>query len=367
MQTLKFLAKGLFSNSIIISDAKKQKWWLAIIVMILSIVLSIIPTFTSIMNFNGGDIITGNSSLQVDYSLQRFSSEYLNGNNAKLIFRIQNNKLVMEEGKSIDDLEEKKTITLKDGTNLSYLEIGRTQEGNKEITLLVSYVKYDAEKEKDIYKNISEKSDDVFNKLAINYDPKNEKGENTFTSKTYPTLVFFEESVTIKLYSKNAAEYSFDKDNKVNLKGVSTSVVTGLYSSISQNNSNLNLFYNEDPNIITSKWEDFFTEAYNPIKTQALLMQTGVYSGLNLIVILLMSLTLFIMTRFKSSACGKQSYGTCLKLVSFSALCPSLLCLVVGFLLPSFQSIAFLTFVGLRSVFLSTRLTRGEIAQAPAK
>ncbi len=365
MQTLKFLAKGLFSNSVIINDAKKQKWWLAIIVMILSVILSIVPAFTSIMNFNGGDIITGNTAIQVDYSLQRFSSEYLNGNDAKLVFKIQDKKLVMVEGKSIDDLQEKKTVTLKDGTNLSYLEIGRTVEGKKEITLLVSYVKYDAEKEKATYANLNEKSEDVFNRLAINYDIKNEKGEKI--SKVYSSLVFFEESVTIKLYGTSSVQYSIDENKDVSLKKVKASAVTGLYGSVSQNNANLNLFYNEDPDIITSKWEDFFTEAYSPIKTQSLLMQTSVYSGLNLIVILLMSLTLFIMTRFKSSACGKQSYGTCLRLISFSALCPGLLCLLVGFMLPSLQSIAFLTFVGLRSIFLSTRLTRGEIAPAPAK
>ncbi len=367
MQTLKFLAKGLFSNSVIINDSKKQKWWLAIIVMILSIILSIIPTFTSITNFNGGDIITKNSALQIDYSLQRFSSEYLNGNDAKLVFNIRDKKLVMVEGKSIDDLQEKKTVTLKDGTNLSYLEIGRTIEDKKEITLLVSYVKYDAEKEKATYANLSEKSEDVFNRLAINYDIKDEKGESTSTSKTYSSLIFFEESVTIRLYDSKTVEYEFDENKNVSLKKIKAFAVTGLYSAVSQNNANLNLFYNEDPDIITSKWEEFFTESYNPIKTQSLLMQTSVYSGINLIIILIMSLTLFIMTRFKSSVCGKQSYGTCLKLISFSALCPSILCLMAGFMLPSLQSFAFLTFVGLRSIFLSTRLTRGEIAQAPAK
>ena len=376
MNILKFLGRGLFSNKVIIDESKKQKLWLAFLILILSIVISIIPTFSNIVNVSGGDIVK-NTSTQFDYSLQRLTTEYFNGNDAKLSFHIEKekdengnekSKLIIDEGKSIDDLQEKKEITLLDGSTLSYFEIAQENESGREITLLVSYVKYDKNSDT-TYQSLTEKATDVYNRLAGNslYDIKNGSGELVGTSRVYSTFLFFDESFSVRLYAPGSTTRYFMSENTVTLTNTSnaTAQLSGLYSTISTNNSNLNLFYNTNPDLIISKWKAFFDESYSAIKTQTLLVNCSVYSGLNLMIVLLMSLTLFIMTRFKSSACGKQSFGYCLKLVSFAALCPSLLSLLIGFMIPSFQSISFLTFVGLRSIFLSSRLTRGDLQEAP--
>lgn len=356
MNILKFLAKGLFSNTVIINESKEKKWWLTFLILILSILLSILPTFTSIINYSGSDILN-NSSLQLDYSLQRLSHEYLsNSDDAKLVFEIVDGKLNVK--KSIDDLENKKEIVLKSKETISYLEIKRDDE----ITLLVSYVKYDEENEKDTYEKLSDKSEDVFNRLAGNalYNVKDSENK----SHMYSTLLFFEESFSIRLYDNSATtEYSFNENNEISLsKSASVSAsMSGLYETVSTQNKNLNLFDNTNPEKIKAKWKSFFDESYSAIKNQSILINCSVYSSLNVFIVLFMSLMLFIMTRFKTSLCGKQSFGTCLKFVSFAALCPALLSLLTGYILPAFQSISFLTFIGLRSIFLSTRLTKGEI------
>lgn len=371
MNILKFLLGGLFSNTVISNESKKQKFYVAIIVFILSIVVSIVPTFTSIINVNGGDIVTKSESLQFDYSLQRLSNEYLTNKKdeeAKLKFHIQDGKLVVE--KAIADLENKKEVVLKNDESLAYFEIGQLndQKEMQTITLLVSYVEYNAEKDGEVYKTQSEKLEDAFAHLATasDYVIKNEENEPTNKSHMYSAMIFCQEYFAIRLYGANATTEFTRNGNEVTLsKSATTSgQLTGVYSSVSIYNSNLNDFYSDSQERILLNWKEFFTESYKDIKTESLLFNVSAYAILNTSVILVMALVLMIMSRFKSSACGKLSFVASFKYMTFASLCPAILSLVLGLFMPALQMVSFVTFAGIRSIFLSTRLTRGELNQS---
>ncbi len=367
MNVLKFLARGLFSNAVIVKESKKQKFYIAILIFLLTVVISIIPIFTSIANNSGGNILTQTEALQFDYSLQRFSHEYLTNNaDAKLEMEIVDGKLVFKEGKTFQDLENKKEIVLLNKSTFPYLEIHRSLQDKDQITLLVCYVSSETS-DTGIYKNLNEKVTDVFNRLAVNYPIKNDDGTDSNISKTYSVLLFSEKDFAVRLYDNNA-QTEFTKENETVALKKSASVASsasGIYASVSDVNRNLNLFDNENPTQILAKWKEFFTESYKDLKNQILFLNVGMFSGINALLLLFLALLIFILSRFKSSICGKQKYSDCLKYISFASLCPSLLALLIGFMLPGFQSIGFLTFAGLRAIFLSTRLTRGDVPPAP--
>lgn len=367
MNILKFIGRGLFSNKVIIDESKNKKIYLTFLILVLSILISIVPIFTQIINSSGGSIIESNS-LQFDYSLERLTKEYFTGDDTKLDFKINDEGILeIADGKAISDLENKKSVTLDDESTLYYLEIKQEEE----ITLLVSYVTYNKETEAANYKNISAKASDVANHLAAAYDTGAELDSSNYaTSTMYSTFILFEDQFVVSLYKNGSTtKYKTGDDGKLTVSSTSSasSTLSGIYKSIgSAKYKNFNQFYDSssNPSVIIERWKGFFTEAYKDIKTQTLLINTSIYAGLNLVIILLMSLTIFIMCRFKSSACGKQPYGYCFKMVTFASISPALITLILGFMISSLQSICFLMCVGLRSIFLSTRLTRGEIEEA---
>ena len=77
MKTLKFIFSSLFSNEKIINESKKQPWWLAIVLILFSCVIALIPNFVSVMTVQGSNVITTNTNSGIDYGLKQFSVEYL--------------------------------------------------------------------------------------------------------------------------------------------------------------------------------------------------------------------------------------------------------------------------------------------------
>ena len=58
MKTLKFIFSSLFSNEKIINESKKQPWWLAIVLILFSCVIALIPNFVSVMTVQGSNVIS---------------------------------------------------------------------------------------------------------------------------------------------------------------------------------------------------------------------------------------------------------------------------------------------------------------------
>ena len=215
MNTLKFLLRGLFSNEVIIKEGRKQKWWLTVLVLLLSILISLIPAFVSILNTNGSAVITNSMTQNVDYSLERFSFEYLNGDEAKIVLKIEDGKMKMEEGKTFSDIDTAKKITIKGDEEISYIEIGRENQ----TTMLISYIDFSVQKNP-TYNNINEKMVDVRNALAVSYptaEPKDSEGFQV--SKMYTTLLFTEDFFYFHVYPNDATtKFLVQPDGTLSLK-----------------------------------------------------------------------------------------------------------------------------------------------------
>ena len=357
MNIIKFLLKGLFSNKVIIEDGKKQKWWLSFVVLVVSIVLSVTPILINALNSNGSDYITSYTTRNVDYSLERLSVEYMNGNNAKVELKIQDQKMVMDETKSFANLENKKSVTLKNNETFYYVEI--SQDTN--VTLIVGYVPYSTE-DINVYENEVAKLDYARKQLVANYQTTTEVNENGYLSATvHNTLIFSTNQFRLSISEPNSTVNYKVVENVVSLeKEPSYVAFSGLYSEIDTKYQNLTNFYSSNRNQMIDRWSNFFDQAYNPLKVSTALASTAIFVSLNAFVVLAMTITLMIMSRFKTALCEKLSFGASLKYISFASLCPAILSFVVYFIMPSMQSMAFFTFLALRSIFFSTKLTRGE-------
>lgn len=328
MGPIKFIFSSLFSNDTIINESKKKPWWLAIIMVIVSCVVALIPSITTVLNYNGSDIITRTDNYNLDYSLKTFTYEYLRKDNSTAP------KLEMSITDGILTASSEETIEIK---------------YEDEITLLVSYVK-DADK-------LTQRIDT----LKTSYPVAAAEGQK---SALYNMLLLTQENIYLYVYAKDAS-CTYTQTN--NMRTVQTSdepvtVVTGTFEKISASLTNFNNYYDstlpasEAYDQALEKWTNLFDESYKTVKESAALTSAGVYLLLDLGIVVIMSLTVFFLSRTKSSI-RKFGYFESLKMILFASLSPALLSLILGFLIPSMQTMGFVLFFGLRITWLGMKAT----------
>lgn len=357
METLKFILKSLFSNGEVATKGKKQKWVLTFIIMLVSLILAILPSTITELKTNGSNYISNYESYYVSDGLVNFSNQYLK--DGKLVLKInENNEL--DVSKSFDSLESKKTASFKfnDKTeNVSYAEVKST---NNETILVVSYIdkkmddstSYIESLEKAIYLN--------------NIEIKTENEEETASAKVTNSLFFFKDGLKLNIVKSNTS-VSFTKNETTNEYEYTGSVqsytsVKGSYSGVSTY-KNLSELYTSNINDTENHWKTFFNEAYKPLKKDRIISVTVLYLALDVVAVVVMIFTTFIMSRFKSSLCDKLSIGDAFKYVVFLSLTPGILAFVVGYIMPSFAPVSFFTFLAFRCIFFNTKLTRGDFNQ----
>jgi hypothetical protein len=121
--------------------------------------------------------------------------------------------------------------------------------------------------------------------------------------------------------------------------------------------------------LVFNNWLNFFDQSFAFNKSQLLLIQTGLTFVVNAIMALLMSLVIFIMTRGKNNPNKHFKFSDTMKIGAWALLAPALLTIVAGALFPEFAGTAFVLFVGLRLMWLSSRYLRpvDMVATPPAK
>jgi hypothetical protein len=121
--------------------------------------------------------------------------------------------------------------------------------------------------------------------------------------------------------------------------------------------------------VVFDNWLNFFDQSFAYSKSVLLLAQTGLTFVVNAIMALLMSLVIFIMTRGKNNPNKHFKFSDTMKIGAWALLAPALLTIVAGALFPEFAGTAFVLFVGLRLMWLSSRYLRpvDMVATAPAK
>ena len=233
MGPIKFIFSSLFSNDTIINESKKKPWWLAIIMIIVSCVVALIPSITSVLNYNGSDIITRTDNYNLDYSLKTFTYEYLR-----------------KDGSTAPKLE----MSINDGILTASSEETIEIKYEDEITLLVSYVK-DADK-------LTQRIDT----LKTSYPVAAAEGQK---SALYNMLLLTQENIYLYVYAKDAS-CTYTQTN--NMRTVQTSdnpvtVVTGTFEKISASLTNFNNFFDttlpesEAYKQALEKWTNLFDEA----------------------------------------------------------------------------------------------------------
>ena len=347
MKPLKFIFSSLFSNEMIIKESKHQKWWLAIVIMLFSCIISLVPSFVSMMTVQGSNIITANQNYGIDYGLKQFSLSYLGSNDNQL--KIIDEKLTLSENATKTD----------NGLYYTLTEI----EYNEKIALTVYYVDYNSEETN--YKTFDEKM-----AAAINAIKASRPTENQNESKLQNSLILGKELVYLLLCGSNeTCNYTTEADGSITITATSQNVSTlsGNYKNIAGDLANLNGYAygnseSDKANNAFNNWKNFFDKAYESPRNIAALRYAGINLGMDLIIVMALALTTFLLSKTKASVV-KYKFLESLKMVFFAILSPAIISIIIMLLIPSFQSMAFLMCCILRITWLGMKATNPPSSQ----
>jgi hypothetical protein len=352
MKTLKLIFQSLFSNAPIM-EAKNQPWYLALIIFMVSILLATYPTYTQINNREGSNFLSGNT-YSIENALVEFS-ETLKEENVGLVItnRIEAETTIAELDNQGTEWKSVFTETLVDYPNFPFFQY----TVNNQVRLRVFYQNKNSDEDTGAFANAL---------LAL---PIGDDRIGSF-------LLLGKAAVYMYVYNPAALTA-----NTATGEGFITAF-SGTYDAIPPGTSLGNFVLTDvDGNTINTNdlvlytrvvfdnWLNFFDQSFAYSKSVLLLAQTGLTFVVNAIMALLMSLVIFIMTRGKNNPNKHFKFSDTMKIGAWALLAPALLTIVAGALFPEFAGTAFVLFVGLRLMWLSSRYLRpvDMVATAPAK
>ena len=338
MNPVKFIFSTLFSNKNVIDGAKKQPWWLAIVLMLVSCIISVIPSFSGAMSTNGSDALTATQNYGVDLALKQFSLDYLGKDDYSF---------VIEDGKLKVENFEKAEVKI-----------------NDKISLIVQYVDF-TEADKIQYETIEKKMSVELSKLRVSYPVSGEEN----TSYLYSTLLLGKESLYLSLYGKDAkctyspnanSDGSYTINSYLNVENNYTQL-EGTYERITGQLANISGYAygntdGEKVNNAFENWKQFFDLAYLTPRNNSAFITNGAMIGVSLLIVLSSTLMIFLLSKMKSSL-RKFKFLESFKMVCYASFSPALIALLVGWLIPSFQSMAFVMCLVLRITWLGMKAT----------
>lgn len=330
MKTIKYIFKSLVNNSVIVEN-RKRKWYQALIIFIVALILSLVPTIVSIASIKGSSIIeTGTQAL--DEGLIAFSSAV---HEKGIVFKVTDN--------SEEKTHYKKILTIND-TQLwkdnfaDGFEYSRKNGSQDVKRLIVNY--YDMNESE-----LTEELNKIRNRVYDESSLKDEEREPIVSQ-----MLIGREISYILVYPKSAktwTEYSATR--------------TLNYRDFQSNEEVISSYVGDNA---IKNWASFINTGYGNIKTSLVFTQIGIFAGINIAVAFFMALVLFIITRGKRNPNRDIKFIETIKIVGVASLAPAILSCLFGFLIPAYATMMFMMMLGLRIMWMASKCLSPYAQQA---
>jgi hypothetical protein len=340
MKTLKHIFQSLFSNGPIM-EAKNQPWYIALILFFVSILLATYPTFTQINSREGSSFLSGNT-FSIENALVEFS-ETLEEENVRLVVTLRNegDSTITELNNQGNAWESVFTNTLTAHPTFTFYQYSV----NNQVRLRVFYQGNNSDETTGALANallaLPLGDDNIGSFLLL--------GRISVYMHVYNPAALTANSATGESFITAFSGTYDDVPTGTNLGNYVLTDVDG--NTIIKND----LLYTR---VVFNNWLNFFDQSFAYQKSVLLLFQTGLTFVVNAIMALLMSLVIFIMTRGKNNPNKHFKFADTMKIGAWALLSPAILTLIAGALFPEFAGTAFVLFVGLRLMWLSSKYLR---------
>lgn len=307
----------LWSNAKCKEFGRTKKWYVAVIVSLLSICLSCIPILVHTFQVQGGSFLTqtlyGFDDAYVDFLNDMKENDYdFRFDETNYTCKIQN-----------------KTLS-PDNEYLVY-EHKSNQDPNLGVSEYVDFQVYYAPENVSFY--------DQYIKVNTLKTNQAETRDASYMLIGYDSLCIY-----IYKYGNTTVKSGAFGDYK-NLNGVKS------LSELIKYDSTNNISKNESINALKL----FVDNAYETNKGQLALTQTGLNLASNVGVTLLMGLMLFILTRSKKNPNRDYKFQELFNMTYWSTTAPALLALVLGFMFSGYEIMLYVLLFGFRTMYFSMK------------
>ena len=338
-KTKKFLSNfffGLFSNDHAIEGSKSNPWWVALIILLVSIIIPVIPITVSASRAYGASFLDS-YTYRFDQNIATVTKKMiLEGKE----FTINENHLLAYNGTITDDSQPVATH-VNTSTNQYELMVYYTNKPKNEMSAYIQSI------------------DNI--KYIINTTSVSTSEENIRYAPSY--VVLYQEGIYTRLNKEDSIEvgpgaftnYTTDWNNfEVGYQLLKGSLPEGKTATqVDLNNS-------KDVSSIFNNWKEYYNKVFITQKNYNTLMSSLLFLGIYFALAIVMGLLVFLLTRGKNNMFNYLKFMDCQKIVAWATLSPAILAMIVGFIFANFAQMAFIILMGLRIMWISMKQLRPQ-------
>lgn len=352
---------SLFSNQRAINGSKHNPWWVAIIMFVLGVLLPIVPITVNQYNTYGASFLAGNTYGWENQVTKATLDLYVEGYD----FVVGDNNLI-----SFYDYKNNQPVSVAKDSEAVYTY---TNEVTGQIDYQVYYTEKPLKSSDKNTKTVSDLVDALVAKRWILGTNKESDGtENQETSESAEEVLYYRPSFTL-IYNQGIYNY-LAKPNSTEAatttggdwthtpKGTTilkdALTVDGFDLPTTQDEANTLFKSTSFVNQVYENWVDLYNESYLTTRDTTTLQSALIFAGVYAALSLFMGLMVFLLTRGKKNNFNYLTFWACFKIEAWASVAPGILGLILGFILPAYSMMYFIIFLGLRTMWLSTKQLR---------
>jgi len=345
MKTLKYIWKSIYSNVVILEE--EQKWWLAIIIFLISLVATIGGTMYSGFTSTANGLISTTNDTAIDIGFSGFAKEF----DKEGEIYIDNGELKISD----DFANNTSNIYNMDSTN-------KTTFNAIVHDCTFSYTHFNDDKELTVFKVY------VF---TGDVNPTYVSDDNTFLTKFIQTSIYLLDDksaatwtpysfMILTPHSVHIAAYKIvgstaTTSATISVSGVFNDIDKFDFYSLGHDDNGANL----TNTVIATNTLDIINRSYTTIRNKSVWYQTGIYTAINAGILIVSGLIFWLISRSKSSLIH-YTFWQAEKIAVFMAFTPALITFVLSFFLSSYSSFVFLMIIALRMMSAVQRLSANK-------
>lgn len=342
MKTLKFIFKSIYQNIVILEE--EQKWWLAIIIFLVSLVASIGGTMYTGFTSNANGLLSTSSDTGSDIGWSEFSQDI---DKAKTLY-IENGKLVIGSDFSAKDKVLNVTTSTYDSFNSTAHDA------------TFSYTHYNSDKEVAVYKvyvitgldPIGSSADSTFITNFVKesiYLYNTDESANKWTPYSYMIIT----DTYVRAASYKIVGAASTDSAVADFSGSFTDITSFDFYSVGHDTTSGSLLTSTEVN---ANMLSFINNSYTTIRNKSTWIYVGIYSAMNAGVMILAGLIFWLISRSKGSIVH-YTFWQSEKIMAFMSLTPALITFVISFFMSAYASFIFLMIIALRVMNAVQRLS----------
>jgi hypothetical protein len=339
MKTLKFLGKSLIGNTVIVEQ--EQKWWLAILIMLIAMVASVGGTLYSGLTSSASTISSTAKETAIDKGFARFADD------------------IDEAPNNVADIS-KNNIVINDGTLTATGKFTPTLLNNVTVTTIIApQATYTHEQTVD---NVTTDVSVLKVYLLSGIDPVASTADSTLLSTFVTTSIYqYDSSSAATVIPVSFLILTPTSIHMSTFKALGGTKSDSAVASISGKFTNIDKFdfysiKSDTEDLVTTKMINLLNTAYEPIKIVSAWEQTGIYFAMNIGITIIGGFIFWIISKSKSSMKHFNFWGA-QKVMYFMSLTPAIITFIMSFIISAYASFIFLLIMAFRIMSVTTKLS----------